>query len=376
MVALASVIAIPIGIGVAVWLVEYGRNSVFANIVRFFIDVLTGVPSIVFGLFVYIVLIVGTGTQLRRLEGLDRPRAADAAGRVRSAEVILNLVPNGLRESALALGAPRWRVVGRIVLPTALPGMVTGILLAVARAAGETAPLLFTAAYTHETTTNLGSFMNSLPGADLHRRDLSDPAGRRTRLGGRAHARGDDPAPQPDRSTSLAKEPPSMSSTRPEEHDRPRPRQQLRRPLAPSAEQAPCAERPRDDRAAREARRHARRSRAQPTRVGVKLEGLRAFYGDAEQVKGIDLEFKPNEVTAIIGPSGCGKSTMVRCINRMHEEIPGARAEGRVLLGRRGRLWLRRSTWWPCAARSGWSSRNRTPSRRCRSSTTSPPACA
>ena len=64
----------------------------------------------------------------------------------------------------------------------------------------------------------------------------------------------------------------------------------------------------------------------------VKLEQLRAFYGDSEQVKGVDLEFRANEVTAIIGPSGCGKSTMVRCINRMHEEIPGAHAQGRVLL--------------------------------------------
>jgi phosphate transport system ATP-binding protein len=64
----------------------------------------------------------------------------------------------------------------------------------------------------------------------------------------------------------------------------------------------------------------------------VRLEGLRAFYGSSEQVKGIDLSFPANQVTAIIGPSGCGKSTMVRCINRMHEEIPGARAEGRVLL--------------------------------------------
>jgi phosphate transport system ATP-binding protein len=66
--------------------------------------------------------------------------------------------------------------------------------------------------------------------------------------------------------------------------------------------------------------------------LSVRLERLRAFYGSAEQVKGVDLEFRANEVTAIIGPSGCGKSTMVRCINRMHEEIPGARAEGRVLL--------------------------------------------
>ena len=66
--------------------------------------------------------------------------------------------------------------------------------------------------------------------------------------------------------------------------------------------------------------------------LGITLEKLRAFYGTAEQVKGIDLEFPPNQVTAIIGPSGCGKSTLVRCINRMHEEIPGAHAEGRVLL--------------------------------------------
>ncbi len=66
--------------------------------------------------------------------------------------------------------------------------------------------------------------------------------------------------------------------------------------------------------------------------LSVRLEKLRAFYGDAEQVRGVDLEFRANEVTAIIGPSGCGKSTLVRCINRMHEEIPGARAEGRVLL--------------------------------------------
>src|SRR5581483_1645610 len=163
MVALASAIAIPIGVGVAIWLVEYGRNAVFANIVRFFVDVLTGVPSIVFGLFVYIVLIVGTGTSYAGWKGSIALSLLMLPVVVRSAEVILTLVPDGLRESALALGAPRWRVVGKIVLPTALPGMVTGILLAVARAAGETAPLLFTAAYTHETTTNLGSFMNSLP---------------------------------------------------------------------------------------------------------------------------------------------------------------------------------------------------------------------
>ena len=70
----------------------------------------------------------------------------------------------------------------------------------------------------------------------------------------------------------------------------------------------------------------------QATAPAVQLEGLRAYYGDSMQLKGIDLEFRANEVTAIIGPSGCGKSTLIRCINRMHEEIPGARAEGRVML--------------------------------------------
>jgi phosphate transport system permease protein len=162
-VALASVIAIPIGIGTAVWLVEYGRTSRFASLVRFFVDVLTGVPSIVFGLFIYIVLVVGTGSSYAGYKGSLALSLLMLPVVIRSAEVILMLVPSGLRESALALGAPRWRVIFSIVLPTALPGMVTGVLLAIARAAGETAPLLFTAAATDRTNLNLGQFMNSLP---------------------------------------------------------------------------------------------------------------------------------------------------------------------------------------------------------------------
>ncbi|HEV2974377.1 MAG TPA: phosphate ABC transporter permease PstA [Solirubrobacteraceae bacterium] len=162
-VALASAIAIPIGIGVAVWLVEYGRQSWFAHTVRFFVDVLTGVPSIVFGLFIYIVLIVGTGSSYAGYKGSLALSLLMLPVVIRSAEVILLLIPGALRESALALGAPRWKVIVRIVLPTALPGMVTGVLLAIARAAGETAPLLFTAATTRNTDLNLGHFMNSLP---------------------------------------------------------------------------------------------------------------------------------------------------------------------------------------------------------------------
>jgi phosphate transport system permease protein len=164
-VGLAAAIAIPIGIGVALYLVEYGKDSRFASIVRYFVDVMTGVPSIVFGLFVYITLVIGGVVST----GFAAWKGALALGLLmlpivtRSAEVILQLVPDHLREAALALGAPRWRVVTRIVLPTALPGLVTGSLLAVARAAGETAPLLFTSAVVLGTNFSLGQRTNSMP---------------------------------------------------------------------------------------------------------------------------------------------------------------------------------------------------------------------
>lgn len=161
MVALASAIAVPVGVGVAVWLVEYGKGHWFAQLVRFFVDVLTGVPSIVFGLFIYIVLVVGTG--FSGYKGSFALALLMLPVVTRSAEVVLLLVPGALRESALALGAERWKVIFRIVLPTALSGLVTGVLLAVARAAGETAPLLFTAGATNKTSSNLSQVMNSLP---------------------------------------------------------------------------------------------------------------------------------------------------------------------------------------------------------------------
>ncbi len=163
MVALAAAISVPVGVGVALWLVEFGKGSRFASVVRFFVDVLTGVPSIVFGLFIYIVLIVGTGSTYAGYKGSLALSLLMLPIVIRSAEVMLALVPNALRESALALGAARWKVVFRIVLPTAATGMLTGMLLAVARAAGETAPLLFAAGATNKETLNLGQFMNSLP---------------------------------------------------------------------------------------------------------------------------------------------------------------------------------------------------------------------
>jgi phosphate transport system permease protein len=164
MVGLAALIAVPAGIGVALYLVEYGKNSPLARAVRFLIDVMTGVPSIVFGLFIYVTLVLtGIGGGFAGWKGSVALSLLMLPIVTRSAEVVLDLVPDSLREAALALGAPRWRVMFRIVLPTALPGLVTGSLLAVARAAGETAPLLFTATIVKATTFDLGGQMNSLP---------------------------------------------------------------------------------------------------------------------------------------------------------------------------------------------------------------------
>jgi len=163
-VGLATLIAVPLGIGVALYLVEYGREGRFGSLVRYFVDVMTGVPSIVFGLFVYITLVLaGVGGGFAGWKGSIALPLLMLPIVTRSAEVVLLLVPDSLREAAIALGAPRWRVVARIVLPTALPGLVTGSLLAIARGAGETAPLLFTATIVNGTSFNLGQRMNSLP---------------------------------------------------------------------------------------------------------------------------------------------------------------------------------------------------------------------
>jgi phosphate transport system permease protein len=164
-VGLATLIAVPIGIGVALYLTEYGKASKFASVIRYFVDVMTGVPSIVFGLFIYISLVLAHtgGSGFAGWKGSVALALLMLPIVTRSAEVVLLLVPGSLREAALALGAPRWRVVTRVVLPTALPGLVTGSLLAIARGMGETAPLLFTAAGAFALTGNLNSQMNALP---------------------------------------------------------------------------------------------------------------------------------------------------------------------------------------------------------------------
>jgi len=140
---LSSVFGMPIGISVGVYLSEFGKGT-FASLVRFFVDTLTGIPSIVTGVFVYAIIVV----PLKHFSAFAGGVALSLIMIpivARTTEEMIKLVPQSLREGALALGAPQWRVTLGIVIPAAASGIATGAMLAVARVSGETAPLLFTA---------------------------------------------------------------------------------------------------------------------------------------------------------------------------------------------------------------------------------------
>jgi len=146
---LATLISVPIGVLAAVYLIEYGRGHRLARIITFLVDVMTGIPSIVAGLFAYalFVLVAGPGVRMGfggavALSVLMIPIV------VRASEEMIKLVPDELREAAYALGVPKWRTITKVVLPTAVAGIVTGVTLAIARVAGETAPLLIIAGLT------------------------------------------------------------------------------------------------------------------------------------------------------------------------------------------------------------------------------------
>jgi phosphate transport system permease protein len=142
---IAAVISVPIGLMAAIYLNEYGGQSRLRKALAFFVDVMTGIPSIVAGLFAYALfeLFFGPGIRLG-IMGSVALSVLMIPIVIRSSEEILKIVPNHLREAAYALGTPKWKTITRIVLPTALAGLVTGVMLAIARIIGETAPLLVT----------------------------------------------------------------------------------------------------------------------------------------------------------------------------------------------------------------------------------------
>ncbi|RKT33449.1 phosphate ABC transporter membrane protein 2 (PhoT family) [Microbacterium sp. AG1240] len=161
----AAVISIPIGIFTAIYLIEYGKDNRLAKGITFLVDVMTGIPSIVAGLFAYALfaLFFGPGVRLG-IVGAVALAVLMIPVVVRSTEEMLRLVPNELREASYALGVPKWLTIAKVVLPTAIAGITTGVMLSISRVIGETAPLLITAGATASMNYDLfNGRMMSLP---------------------------------------------------------------------------------------------------------------------------------------------------------------------------------------------------------------------
>ncbi|WP_046319179.1 phosphate ABC transporter permease PstA [Mycobacterium sp. UM_Kg1] len=162
---LCAAISIPIGIFVAIYLVEYGAGTRLGKLATFAVDILTGVPSIVAALFIYALWVATLGFQRSGFAVSLSLVLLMVPVIVRATEEMLRIIPMDLREASYALGAPKWKTITSIVLPTALSGIVTGILLALARVMGETAPLLILVGYSQAMNFDMfHGFMGSLPG--------------------------------------------------------------------------------------------------------------------------------------------------------------------------------------------------------------------
>ncbi|WP_433983303.1 phosphate ABC transporter permease PstA [Tunturiibacter empetritectus] len=278
---LASLMGIPIGIAAGVYLAEFGRGKTLATAVRFTADVLNGVPSIVMGISIYSLIVVQQ-KHFSALAGGVALAIMMVPTITRTTEEMLATVPHAIREAALGLGVPKWRTAISVSLRTASPGIITGCMLAFARVAGETAPLLFTAFGNQFWSFKLSEPIAALP-LQIYVYAIS-PYDEWHRLAWAGLARS----------------------------------YRLNHGLG-----------------------HARPHLCQPRRtqgrklvgVGILVEDLNAWYGTTHTLQDINLHIPANHATALIGPSGCGKSTFVRCLNRMHETNPIARATGIVKMG-------------------------------------------
>ena len=288
MVTLATLLGTPIGVLAGIYLAEYGRGSWLASTTRFINDILLSAPSIVIGLFIYSVVVARLGS-FSGFAGILALALIVIPVVVRTTENMLALIPNALREAAYALGTPKWRVIMTVTFKAARAGVITGVLLAFARIAGETAPLLFTALSNQFWTSNLGAADGEPAGDDLQVRH--EPLRELAEAG-------------------LGRGVPHHVGRACTQHPRPHllPQQSLRSPMDAKVE-VPVGE-----------------------RVKLSVRNLNFYYGGFQALKNITLDIPERKVTAFIGPSGCGKSTLLRTFNRMFELYPEQRAEGEIIM--------------------------------------------
>src|SRR6516162_9445395 len=276
---LAVIFGTPLGILAGTYMAEYGRYDKLTFVVRFINDILLSAPSIVVGLFVYEIMVAQMG-HFSAWAGAVALAMLVIPVVVRTTEDMLLLGPSILREASSALGVPQWLVIRHVAYRAARAGMITGVLLAVARITGETAPLLFTALNNQFFSWNLNAPMASLP-VVIFQFALS-PYEDWQQLGW-------SPFVQEGADMSLAIH------------------TDVKEPAETPEELAKLAEK-------------------------VSMRRLNFYYGAYRALSDISVNLYQNKVTAFIGPSGCGKSTLLRILNRIYDLYPNQRADGEVLL--------------------------------------------
>nr|VUD28069.1 phosphate transporter permease [Salmonella sp. NCTC 7297] len=318
----ATVLGTPLGIMAGIYLAEYGRKSWLAEIIRFINDILLSAPSIVVGLFVY-TIVVAQMQHFSGWAGVIALALLQVPIVIRTTENMLKLVPDNLREAAYALGTPKWKMISAITLKASISGIITGVLLAVARIAGETAPLLFTALSNQFWSTDMMQPIANLP-VTIFKFAMSPFAEwqqlawagvliitlcvlllnilarvvfakKKTRL-----------KILPDGAVFIR--PTNCAPTG------------INKSISYGAANV----------ASNEEKREMSMVETAPSKIQVR--DLNFYYGKFHALKNINLDIAKNQVTAFIGPSGCGKSTLLRTFNKMYSLYPEQRAEGEILL--------------------------------------------
>ena len=324
------------------------------SILRFVADVLNGVPSITWGVVVY-------GLVVLRFKSFSAYAGGLALGLImiplilRTTEEVILLVPNGYREASLALGVARWKTIVYIVMKTASKGIITGILLALARIAGETAPLLFTAFGNRFWNHNLAEPIAALP-LQIFTYAISpyDDWHRQAWAGALVLVIGIFCVNVLVRILTRGREDIGGLGIL-----------VMKVMASPDPSVLEGSDGPPVDLLETEA--------APPLTFEVK--NLSMWYGGKQAIESVSLDVVSKAVTAIIGPSGCGKSTFLRCLNRMHELVPRTRTEGTFCSV--AKIFIRRMSIRPSSgAGSVWYSKNPIRSRQCRLAKTSSSDCA
>ncbi len=291
-------IGAPLGLFAGTYLAEYGKHDRLTSVIRFINDILLSAPSIIIGLFIYGAVVVPMGG-FSAIAGSLALAVIVIPVVLRTTEDMLGLVPNPLREAASALGLPRSLVIKRIAYRAARSGLITGVLLATARVAGETAPLLFTALV--QPVLQPRSDQDDGQPAGDHQQLRAEPL--RLLEGTRLERR-------PDHHAHRA----CLEYWRAHHRRREdRKMNDLSVSMSNASSPAPAAILP-----------------EAPAKVSVR--NLNFYYGEHHALKNINITLGTNRVTAFIGPSGCGKSTLLRIFNRMYDLYPGQRATGQLML--------------------------------------------